>query len=147
MNQTEHLTYKERIARIGQLLAKGVTLMLMCEAEERRQAEAQASVKENPIAVAVSMAGLGDDHRKILEYLNRVGKASPREMQDALEISKTTLFRRLTELQEGGLVVRSGKSAAVRYRLSPQASRSAKQTKASAPSAPPPGQGRGPNQP
>lgn len=147
MNLTAHLTHKERMARIGQLLAKGVTLMLMREAEAKRQAEeAQAATKVDPTVTTATVDWLGDDHRAIVEYLNRVGKASPRELKDALELSRTTIFRRLRELQAAGLVARSGKSAAVRYQPTPLA-RSAKQKKAGPPNHPPHTQGSGPNQP
>lgn len=135
MNMTEHLTDKERMARIGQLLAKGITLMLMHEAEEKRQAKEQAALAQEPPVAADTLAGLDDDHRRILEFLLRVGKSSPREIQDSLEMSKATLFRRLRELQTAGLVERTGKSAAVRYRASAQAIRSAKQKHATAASA------------
>lgn len=147
MNMTEHLTDKERMARIGQLLAKGITLMLMHEAEEKRQAEeAQAAAKVDSTVTAVTVDWLDDDHRRILEFLLRVGKASPREMQANLEMSKVTLFRRLRELQAAGLVERTGKSAAVRYR--PTAlTRSAKQKHTAAVTTLPCHQASGSNQP
>ena len=42
MGYTDYLTREERIQRIGQLLSKGITLMLLREAEEKRMAEQQA---------------------------------------------------------------------------------------------------------
>ncbi len=125
MNLAEHMTRAERIQRIGQLLAKGVTLLLLREEEERRAAESQGKVMasgtsdngfqraENP----ASTICLSDDEQRILDYLKRVRRASPRDMQSALELSKATLFRRLKRLTEAKLVVGSGSTTAIRYRL------------------------------
>ncbi len=147
MNLTEHLTQKERMARVGQLLAKGITLMLMREAEAKQQAEeAQAATKVDSAVTAVTVDWLDDDHRRILEFLLRVGKSSPREMQSNLEVSKVTLFRRLRELEAAGLVERSGKTAAVRYQPTALA-RSAKQKHGTAVTTTPNPQGRDTNQP
>ena len=114
MNPTEHLTRDERIQRIGQLLAKGATLLLIREAEEKHleQTLNQGRASEKPSALSQEQAGApsvaqpNSDERRILDYLARAGKAAPREMQCALEFSKATLFRRLTRLLECGWVIR-----------------------------------------
>ena len=46
MNETEYLSRAERIQQIGELLAKGATLMLIREAEARRAQEANPPRQE-----------------------------------------------------------------------------------------------------
>jgi hypothetical protein len=123
MNEMNHLTRAERIQRIGKLLAKGVTLLLMREAEEKRLAHRQAlspTVEESAISRANDPSGatvLDEDERRILDYLKRVKRASPREMQCCLDLRKATLFRKLKRLLEAKLVVYSGRTTAIRYQL------------------------------
>lgn len=125
MGYKDYLTREERLARIGALLAKGIFLMLSKEAEEKRKMDSQTLVMsaderagESRCENAANATCRSDeDHRKILEYLQRVESASPRHMQRALSMSKATLFRRLTELLTAGLVVRAGKTTGVHYRM------------------------------
>jgi len=124
MGFTDHLTREERIQRIGQLLAKGISLLLAREAEERRLAISQVSTAaaDQPAPHfqdqhgAGSTNGLDDDERKILEYLRRMKTASPRNMQSYLELSKATLYRKLRQLLDANLVTASGKTTGIRYR-------------------------------
>jgi hypothetical protein len=125
MNPTEHLTRSERMQRIGELLAKGIALLLTMGAEEKRLAASQASTSApgglpsqvlNKTEPSSPML-LDDEKRRIVEYLMRVRKASPRYMQLCLDLAKATLFRCLKRLLEANLVVRSGKTAAIRYQL------------------------------
>ena len=125
MNFTSHLTRSERIERIGQILAKGVGLLLARKAEEERLAESPASTcaadhprlhSQNQLDAGSAIV-LDDQEQKTLDYLKRVKTASPREMQSCLDLSKATLFRRLKRLLEARLVVNSGSTTAVRYGL------------------------------
>lgn len=126
MGYTDYLTREERIQRIGQLLSKGITLMLLREAEEKRMAEQQAPTGAMDQLALGSHSGsadekvnrFDDDERKILEYLHRVRAASPRDMQRCLELSKATLYRKLRHLIEAKLVSASGRTTAIRYRWS-----------------------------
>jgi DNA-binding transcriptional ArsR family regulator len=119
MNPTSHLTYAERVQRIGQLLSKGITLLLLDEAEQKRtgtfsrEAHSQESELEEPIGPQIT----DETQREIFEYVRRVGKASPREIQRALEISKATVFRKLAQLTQAKLIIRLGKTTAIRYKL------------------------------
>jgi hypothetical protein len=85
----------------------------------KAQTAAAEQIAQSPQAGpdAALTISLNDDERKILEYLKRVKKASPRDMQLCLELSKATLFRRLKRLGEAKLVVGSGSTTAIRYRL------------------------------
>jgi hypothetical protein len=124
MGYTDYLTREERIQRIGQLLSKGITLMLLREAEEIRVAERQTptgAVDQPALDSQSPSAGdkvdrLDDDECKILAYIQRVRAASPRDMQRYLEISKATLYGKLRHLIDAKLVSASGKTTAIRYR-------------------------------
>ena len=52
MNPTEYLSREERIQQIGELLAKGVTIMLIREAEARQAQEANPLRQEQPPQLA-----------------------------------------------------------------------------------------------
>ena len=119
----DHLTRAQRIQRIGELLSKGITLMLMREAKENRATQAApAPGGGNGAAVEARtsskgrVAGTGTI-RSILDYLQRVGEASPRDIQRSLVLPKTTLYRHLNQLIQAKLVVGTGKTSAIRYRL------------------------------
>jgi len=89
MGYTDYPTREERFQRIGQLLSKGITLMLLREAEENRVAEHQTptGALDQPVldsqspSVGDKVDRLDDDERKILAYIQRVRAASPRDMQ------------------------------------------------------------------
>jgi hypothetical protein len=126
MNPTEHLSYAERIARIGQLLSKGITLLLLDEAEEKRRGLAPDANSGSVTGANDATTGdacmpkIADDgERAIYEYLFRVHSASPRDIMRALELSKATTFRKLASLMMANLVVRSGKTSAIRYQVAP----------------------------
>jgi hypothetical protein len=125
MNPTEHLSYRERIERIGQLLSKGITLLLLDEAEEKRRGVTESSSDGggNAPTVDVFAPKFTDDvERAIYDYVSRVRSASPRDIMRALELSKATTFRKLASLMMANLLVRSGKTAAIRYQLAPAGS-------------------------
>ena len=84
--------------------------------------------KPEAIAVAEPMATTKNDlvvdntaadeiETAILHYLKRVGNASPHDIQSAMDLSKATAFRRLQQMVQSGTVIRTGKTAAIRYRL------------------------------
>jgi uncharacterized membrane protein len=119
MNLNVHMTRAERVQRIGAILSKGVSLMLLREAEAKRKAELIPAA-----AVAVQQADRvsdGDDTPSaIIKYIDRVGSASPRDVQRGLSLPKTTAFRHLDSLTKAGIISRIGKTAAVRYQLAVQ---------------------------
>lgn len=121
MNFTSELTRAERMKRIGELLAKGITILLVREAQEKEdQKRFTSSPQQSPSSRSVTdcqQASVEDGTgAAVLAYLQRVGSASPRDVQRALSLSKATAFRRLNELLQIGEVLRFGKTTAVRYR-------------------------------
>ena len=119
MNLNIHMTRTERVQRIGALLSKGVSLMLLREAEAKRKAE---FIPTAPAAVEQAERVFDGDESEtdVLKYISRVGSASPRDVQRGLSIPKTTAFRRLDRLVKAGCIVRTGKTAAIRYQLAAQ---------------------------
>lgn len=115
MNPYEYLTYGERIQRIGQLLAKGITLLLLEEAEQRRRGI--------PISGGETKPEIADEtERAIFDYLTRVRSASPRDIMHGLQLRKSTVFRKLARLTAANLVERLGKTSATRYCVAPRGS-------------------------
>lgn len=117
MHGTLQLSRSERILRIGAKLSKGVTLMLAGKAEEKRR-EGIKSVKTIATVPIGNGTQNGDEtDSQILQYLRRVGSASPRDIERGLNLPKATAFRYLNRLVEAGGVVRSGKTTAIRYHI------------------------------
>jgi hypothetical protein len=127
MYSYDYLSREERIARIGQLLAKGITLMLQREAAEKQDAEPRlqrnaagacgASAHSDNASPGPEIAD--DGEREIFNYLRRVGAASPRDIQRALDVAKVTAFRKLRSLVKAKLIARTGRTTAIRYRVIP----------------------------
>ena len=115
MNQNLHMTRTERVQRIGAILSKGVSLLLLREAESKRKVDSVP-------AVTLAERGFDCDESEtdVLKYISLVGSASPRDVQRGLSIPKTTAFRRLDRLVKAGCIVRTGKTAAIRYQLAAQ---------------------------
>ena len=120
-----HLSRAERMQRIGELLSKGIALMLAREAQDKKDRESAPATDSNGTGGAKAPEPNGDLLRlnidetdgAILDYLKRVGRASPRDIQSGLGLSKPTVFRRLSRLLHLNLIVRAGSTSAIRYRL------------------------------
>lgn len=121
MNPTETMSREERISRIGELLAKGVALMLWREKESAAGCQAKAA---DSTTYGQRAAGdmkteipLDSIERMIVDYLERVQFASPRDIQRSLNLPKTTVFRKLKRLSQTRILDCSGNTSAIRYRL------------------------------
>lgn len=129
MNTTSQLPRAERIQRIGKVLSKGVALLLMREVNEKVTVESESSPKGDLQASAEAVAGrtsraVAEDTAEstILNYLRRVGCASPRDIQNGLDLPKSTVYRHLNRLVQMRLAARSGKTTSIRYRPTPPVS-------------------------
>jgi hypothetical protein len=76
----EHLSREQRIRRIGEILSKAVTLYVM----KQRDAERDAGVAK--VAARIQETESDRITRDIVEFLKRVGWASPREIRDHLDV-------------------------------------------------------------
>lgn len=116
MNPTKYLGEEERLGRIAELLSKGVTLMLIREAEAKRLQSRTSVTSETPsLPLDVAVSG----NEAIMEYISRIGSASPKQVQSNLGLTRSSACRRLGELESRGLIVRTGQTRAVRYELAP----------------------------
>jgi len=108
--------------QIGHLLSKGISLMLSRQMQER-EAAARSALKRLALEGDITEQAAGscapselcDDSKAIVAYLKRVGPSMPVEIQRYAGIAKTTAFRRLRELQEAGIVRKTGSRKKVRY--------------------------------
>ncbi|MDD5677008.1 MAG: helix-turn-helix domain-containing protein [Kiritimatiellae bacterium] len=112
----EHMSRDARMWRIGHILSKGISLMLAKEMEERealaRNALATQFGENNREGQTTNLC---DDSKAILDYLRRVGPASPTNIWRYTGISRTTVFRRLKELTKVGLLQKTGRDKSVQY--------------------------------
>jgi len=101
--------------------------MLQREAAEKKAAESQlhgnkvdacnAAAQSDNASAAPLIAD--DGEREIFNYLKRVGAASPRDIQRALDFAKATAFRKFRSLVKADLIARTGRTTAIRYRVVP----------------------------
>ena len=124
MDDFSHLTRGERIERIGELLSKGITLLLLREAETRKLSLSRHTPTAPPDEVTgngdmqgAPLEPLDETENTILEFLKRVGRASPRDLQRGLDLPKATLYRSLNRLVQAKIITRTGKTSAIRYTL------------------------------
>lgn len=109
MNPDEHLSPEERLRRIGELLSKGVTMLL----EAERNAPQKAG--EAAVAAKVEETERDDITRAIVAFLKRVGWATPQKFCRALDVKRATCFRRLKV--GGGLLEKRRKTSGAQYRI------------------------------
>lgn len=110
---TEHLTEAERLDRIGELLYTAA--LRYC----RRQAHTGVvpEVKPPPLSASIPAIAASRDTYDIVAYLAKAGPAPPRDIREALGLSRTTAFRRLRDLVEAGQVKLQGRTHALTYGL------------------------------
>jgi hypothetical protein len=107
----EHLSREERIRRIGEILAKGVTLLAIKQQEDARK----AGVAQ--VVVQVEQSETDWITRGIVEFLKRVGWASPREIRLHVDVTQRTCARHLQAMLVGGMLESRGLTSAVQYRI------------------------------
>ena len=95
-----HVT--RRCLRIGDILAKGVHLYLIAQRDKKRS----AGVAE--VIAKVEESGPDWITRGIMEFLKRVGWASPREIRRHLDVTQRACTRRLQALLASGVLERRG---------------------------------------
>ena len=101
-SMNSHLSDDTKLNRIGEILAKGVAIYQL----------------RNKKRVAVNNYEKKEFADPIIEFLVKFGEASPSEIRDSLSISRSTVYRRLKELESSGLVRRVGETKQVKYSLS-----------------------------
>lgn len=112
-NRYRDLPEAERIRRIGELIGKAV-LLYRRDLRTAGRVEALAATLEPR-----GPTSLIDDQteKQIVEYLAKIGTASPHDLCIALGHTRTTVSRKLARLRNAGILIASGKTKAIRYSL------------------------------
>jgi CRP-like cAMP-binding protein len=111
----QDLPEAERIRRIGELI--GLAILRHCARPPAiaRQNRATRLAKAPPVE---PWALITDEvERQMLRYLERVGAATPRDLQVALGLSSMTVTRHLSRLRAAGVLAVTGRTRAVRYQI------------------------------
>lgn len=112
------IPHTERIRRIGELIATAVTRYYQSyqsqPAATKRQNNADAESGSAPDSVGLVT---DETEKRIIQYLTRVGAATPRDLHVALGVSPMTITRRLARLKAAGIVSVTGKIRSARYQL------------------------------
>ena len=120
-----HLSDESRLDRFCAIMAKAVFLAEERDRMKRRREQAGKESKQ-PQAVADSVEPSRLDIEferptsttdRIIDFLADVGEASPRDIQNKHDLSRSKTYRLLTELREAGKVEQLGQPRSVRYRL------------------------------
>lgn len=111
MNPYENLSSEERLTRIAELLSKAVTLYLLKQQDKEREAAVAG------VAAKVETSGPDWVTRGIVEFLKRVGWATPRDIRRHLDVTRSTCWRRLHTLTVEGVLETRGFTRGVQYRI------------------------------
>lgn len=111
----QELPEAERIRRIGELIGLAVLRHGGRRPAIAGQNSATGPTKGQP---AEPWALITDEvERQMVRYLERVGAATPRDLQVALSLSSMTVTRHLGRLRAAGVLAVTGRTRAVRYRI------------------------------
>lgn len=105
----------ERLERIGEVLHIAATRF--CRHRGRTGEPVQATLPTLPPLGPWPTTSHPGDVGKILNYLAKTGPASPRDIREALNLPRTTAFRRLRDLVDSGQVKQQGRTRALTYHL------------------------------
>lgn len=111
MNPYENLSPDERLTRIAELLSKAVTLYVL----KQREKDRDTAVAE--VAAKVETSKPDWITRGILDFLKRVGWATPRDIRRCLDVTRSTCCRRLHALTAQGVLETRGFTRGVQYRI------------------------------
>lgn len=108
----QELPEAERIRRIGELIGLAVLRHGGQPPVIARQNSTTGSAEAEPWALITD-----EVERQMVRYLERVGAATPRDLQVALGLSSMTVTRHLGRLRAAGVLVVKGRTRAVRYQI------------------------------
>jgi hypothetical protein len=108
----ELLSRDARIQLLGHYCSKMVTLM---HADEMRQKEMKARQQLDGKTAILSSDSLPDDSAAIVAFLRRERSASAKEISMYAGVARSSMFRRLHELMEAGVIGKTGLGKQARY--------------------------------
>ena len=116
-HQYEALSREERLRRIGALFYKAVVISLA-----RKQILGEGAGGDSPDGTAVpAVCLLSEENFALLQRYAGLGEIAPREATEFWGVCRTTAYRRLLSLEQGGWIVRHGATTATRYTFTKQA--------------------------
>jgi len=112
-------TLEERLDRFCAIMAKAVFLAEERDKAKQRQEaapeEAKSDKEDAPEQAGPEQPESVSD--KIIHFLAEVGEASPRDIQNSYDLSRSKTYRLLAELKQAGKVEQLGRTRSIRYRL------------------------------
>jgi DNA-binding MarR family transcriptional regulator len=108
---TNSLTDDQRLARVGALLATGVSRLLF------NRPTGDDFISDVAIADSKAAGTETKSGSDLLKFLSKVRSASPSEIRAKFGLTRTTAYRRLKALEDQGLVRRRGSSRDVVYEI------------------------------
>ncbi|MDI1334568.1 MAG: winged helix-turn-helix domain-containing protein [Lacunisphaera sp.] len=107
------LSDKERIRRIGELLATAIIRY------RRRERTAEGPMPKSAPSAVLDPIGLVSDEieKRLVRYLASAGAATPCDLSAGLGFSRATVTRKLARLRQAGIVTVSGRTKGATYKL------------------------------
>lgn len=107
------LSDQERLRRIGELIASAVIRY------RRRQRTTIGKVEKVSSVTCIDPVDLVEDEveKRLVRYLGGVNAATPHELSEVLDLSRSTVTRKLSRLRTTGLVTVSGRTKGATYKL------------------------------
>jgi DNA-binding MarR family transcriptional regulator len=124
-HEYEALSREERLRRIGALFYKAVVISLARKqalaGETGGDISSQAGEDSVHETNTLEAASLSDEDLAILRRYAGLGEIAPREATEFWGVCRTTAYRRLLSLEQGGWIVRHGATTATRYTITKKA--------------------------
>lgn len=107
------LSDQERLRRIGELIA---TAVIRYRRRQRTTVAKAGSVSSGTCIDPVELVG-DEIEKRLVRYLGGVNAATPHELSEVLDLSRSTVTRKLSRLRMAGLVTVSGRTKGATYKL------------------------------
>ena len=124
-HEYEALSREERLRRIGALFYKAVVISLARKqgiaGENGGDVPAQAGEGSPQETDAPGIALPPEEDLALLRRYAGLGEIAPRDATEFWGVCRTTAYRRLLSLEQGGWIVRHGATTATRYTFTKQA--------------------------
>ncbi len=123
-HEYEALSREERLRRIGALFYKAVVISLARKqgiaGETGGDVPAQAGGDSPQETDALGTDLLPEEDLALFQRYARLGEIAPRDATEFWGVSRTTAYRRLLGLEQGGWIERRGAAKATRYTFTDQ---------------------------
>jgi len=107
------LSDQERLRRIGELIA---TAVIRYRRRQRTTIAKAGTVSPGTCVDPVDLVG-DEIEKRLVRYMGGVSAATPHELSEVLDLSRSTVTRKLSRLRMAGLVTVSGRTKGATYKL------------------------------